>query len=208
GFLVARWAVPSFIATVGMLSYARGVAYYLGGGMPVEFPPPSYAYLGSGYLLRVPVSVWVAGAVFVALHVLLHRTALGRQMFATGGNREAARLSGIRTQRVEFVGFLLAGLVTGLTALVLSSRVMSGQPTIAATLQFEAIAAVAIGGTRLGGGDGSMFRTAVGTLIIAALSNGLTLANVSTFVQQMLIGAIMVGAVAVDQWQRRRGGPA
>ena len=203
GLLVARWGVPSFVATLGMLTYARGISLYLGGGLPIEFPPAGYSWLGWGYVGPIPISAVVLVIACVATHLLMTRTTLGRQFYAVGGNAAASALSGIDVGAVRFWSFTVGGLLTGLGALLLSSRVNSGQPALAPTLQFETIAAVAIGGVSMTGGEGTLWKALAGVGVIAVLNNGLNLLGVSTYIQQMVIGGVTIAAVALDNAQRQ-----
>lgn len=202
GFLVSKLKVPAFIATVGMLTYAAGIAQYIGGGLPVEFVPSSYQFVGGGYAGPIPMPVIVAAVVGVIVHLFLTRTTAGRYIYFLGGNPEAARYSGVNVDRFRMLAYVLGGLLAGTAAIVLSSRVSSGQPNLNPTLPFEAIAAVAVGGISTGGGEGNLGKAVVGVLIITVVTNGLNLANVSSYVQQMAIGAVMVLAVAIDNIQK------
>lgn len=204
GVLVAYFKIPPFIATVGMFIYARSFAWYIGGGLPIEMMPPGYEFLGGGFLAGIPMPIIVALALLPIIHFILSKTQFGRYLYAIGGNENASRLSGVRVKRYRMLAYVLSGFLAGVTGLVLTSRVISGQPGIATGLEFQAIAAVAIGGVSLGGGEGNVFRAMIGTLIISTINNGLNLANVSSYYQQMALGIIMVVAVAIDNIQRGR----
>jgi ribose transport system permease protein len=204
GVLVAYFNIPPFIATVGMFIYARSFAWYIGGGLPIELMPPGYEFLGSGYIVGIPMSIIVVLAFLPIVHFLLSNTQFGRYLYAIGGNENASHLSGVRVKRYRMLAYVLSGFLAGVTGLVLTSRVISGQPGIATGLEFQAIAAVAIGGVSLGGGEGNVFRAMIGTLIMSTISNGLNLANVSSYYQQIALGIIMVLAVAIDNIQRGR----
>lgn len=198
GLLVGYFKVSSFIATVAMMSYAYGLAAYIGGGVPVEFPPDSFGWIGAGYLGPVPVPVLAAAAAFGIAYVLIHRASLGRKLVLTGGNRQAAWLSGVDVARTIFWGFLAAGALVGLAGVMLASKVHSGQPNLYPTLAFEAVGAVAIGGIPLTGGSGRLVQSLAGALIMGTLENSLTILNFSSQVQQMVTGAVIVLAVAVN----------
>ncbi|MHB0871185.1 MAG: ABC transporter permease [Chloroflexota bacterium] len=202
GVLVSKLKVPAFIATVGMLTYAAGMAQYIGGGLPIEFMPPGFGFIGGGHWGPIPMPVVVAAVVLVLTHLFLKRTTAGRYLYFLGGNPEAARYSGVDVDRFRMMAYVLSGLLAGIASIVLSSRVNSGQPAISPTLPFEAIAAVAVGGISTGGGEGNLGKAVVGVLIISVVTNGLNLANVSSYVQQMVIGAVMVLAVAIDNIQK------
>ncbi len=207
GVLVARTPIPPFIVTLGALSMARGAAFTVSGGQPISGLPAPLLWLGSGDLgpVPIPVPAAIAIAAFVVFHVVLTRTRFGLYTFAIGGNEEAARLSGVPVAWYKGMAYVLAGCLAGAAGLILTARTFSGQPTIGESQELYAIAAVVIGGTRLGGGEGSLLRTFLGVLIIAVLGNGLNLLNVSSFVQMILIGLIIVLAVGTDFIRERRG---
>lgn len=205
GFVVSAWRIPSFIATVGMLTYAEGMALLLSGGVPVEFPPKLFVWLGQGRLGIIPVPAVLAVGVAICVHLALSRTTLGRHVYATGGNAQAAAMSGVPVNRVRFVALTVSGLLGGFAAVVLSARVASGQPSLAPNLAFEAIAALAVGGFPLRGGNGNILQVSAGVLTFSALANGLNLANMSTYVQQMSIGAITILAIVLLQWSWLHG---
>lgn len=205
GILVSRFRVPAFVATFGMLTYADGLANYITGGTPVEFMPAGFDYLGGGYMGPIPVPVLVTGVTLVWLHLTLKRTRIGRTIYAVGGNERAARLSGINVARVRAAAYTLSGLLGGLAAIVLTSRINSGQPTLEPALPFQAIAAAAIGGVSMRGGEGNLVQATVGVLIVTVINNGLNLLNVSTYVQMMATGLVILVAVSVDALRRHRG---
>ncbi|MBE3595780.1 MAG: ABC transporter permease [Hydrogenibacillus sp.] len=201
GIVVTRLRVPAFIATVGMLTYAQGIALYLGGGVPIEFPPPSFAWPGQGFLGPLPAVTVIAAMVLIFVHLVLTRTVFGRHLRATGGNRLVALLSGVHVQRVRLAAFVLSGTFTGLSAIVLASRVNSGQPYLYPSLPFEAIAALAVGGISLRGGEGTVRQILLGVLIFSAMSNALNFFAISSYVQQMITGAMTVLALLFSRWQ-------
>lgn len=203
GSLVAYGRLPAFIATLAMLSIARGLALVLSDGVPIA-QPEAVAWLGStvGGWLPVPVLVMVVAGLLAGF--ILARTYSGRAMYAIGGNEEAARLSGINVRRQQLVIYSLAGLYSAIAGLVLAGRLASGQPQAAAGYELDAIAAVVIGGASLAGGSGRAFGTFVGALVLAVIRNGLNLLNVSSFWQQVVIGAVIALAVLSDTLRRRR----
>ena len=198
GILVAYGRLPAFIATLAMLSIARGLALVISDGVPIG-QPEQVAWLGRtiGGWLPVPVLVMVALGLLAGF--ILNRTYSGRAMYAIGGNEEAARLSGINVDRQKLVIYSLAGLYSAIAGLVLA-----GQPQAAAGYELDAIAAVVIGGASLAGGSGRAFGTFVGALVLAVIRNGLNLLNVSSFWQQVVIGAVIALAVLSDTLRRRR----
>ena len=198
GVLVARTPIPPFIVTLGALSMARGAAFTISGGQPISGLPTPLLWLGSGAIGPVPVPAAVALAAFVVFHIVLTRTRFGLYTLAIGGNEEATRLSGVPTGWYKGMAYVLSGVLAATAGLILTARTFSGQPTIGESQELYAIASVVIGGTRLGGGEGSLARTFLGVLVIAILGNGLNLLNVSSFIQMILIGLIIVLAVGTD----------
>jgi ribose/xylose/arabinose/galactoside ABC-type transport system permease subunit len=198
GVLVARTPIPPFIVTLGALSMARGAAFTISGGQPISGLPTPLLWLGSGAIGPVPVPAAVALAVFLIFHIVLTRTRFGLYTVAIGGNEEATRLSGVPTGWYKGMAYVVSGVLAATAGLILTARTFSGQPTIGESQELYAIASVVIGGTRLGGGEGSLARTFLGVLVIAILGNGLNLLNVSSFIQMILIGLIIVLAVGTD----------
>lgn len=205
GLLVARTPIPPFIVTLGALSVARGSAFTISGGQPISGLPTPLLWLGSGTVGPVPVPAAIAIAAFAVAHTVLTQTPFGFNTLAIGGNEEASRLSGVPVARHKGMAYALSGLLAASAGLILTARTFSGQPTIGESQELYAIAAVVIGGTRLGGGEGSIVQTLFGVLIIAILGNGLNLLNVSSFIQMILIGLIIVLAVGADFIRERRG---
>lgn len=203
GVLVAYGRLPAFIATLALLSVARGLALVLSDGVPVP-QPPAVAWFGStlGGWLPVPVLIMVVLGGLAAF--ILNRTYTGRAIYAIGGNEEAARLSGINVLRQKLVIYGLSSSFAAVAGLVLAGRLASGQPQAAAGYELDAIAAVVIGGASLAGGQGRAFGTLVGALVLAVIRNGLNLLNVSSFWQQVVIGAVIALAVLSDTLRRRR----
>lgn len=203
GSLVAFGRLPPFIATLAMLSAARGLALVVSDGSPI-LVPDAIAALGSdiGGVLPAPVLVMAAMGILAA--VVLSRTYVGRAMYAIGGNEEAARLSGINITRVKLVIYGMSGVFAAVAGILLAGRLASAQPQAAVTYELDAIAAVVIGGASLAGGSGRASGTFVGALILAVLRNGLNLLAVSAFWQQVIIGAVIAFAVLVDTLRRRR----
>lgn len=204
GVLVAYFKIPPFIVTLGMFTYGRALAWYIGGGLPIEMLPKGYEFLGGGFLFGIPMPIIVTLIFLPVVHFLLTNTKFGRSLFAIGGNQKAAHLSGVQVNRYRMMAFVMSGFLAGVTGIVFSSRVISGQPGLAIGLEFKAIAAVAIGGISLAGGEGSVLSALIGTLIMSTIDNGMNLANISSYYQQMVLGVIMVIAVAIDNIQRGR----
>ncbi|MFF8640799.1 substrate-binding domain-containing protein [Streptomyces sp. NPDC015345] len=204
GLLVSYGKLPPFIATLAMLSVARGLSLVISQGSPIPFPD-AVSHLGDtvGGWLPVPVVVMVVMGLVTAL--VLGRTFIGRSMYAIGGNEEAARLSGLRVKRQKLVIYALSGLFAAVAGIVLASRLVSAQPQAAQGYELDAIAAVVIGGASLAGGVGKASGTLIGALILAVLRNGLNLLSVSAFWQQVVIGVVIALAVLLDTLRRRAG---
>ncbi|TGB08296.1 substrate-binding domain-containing protein [Streptomyces sp. MZ04] len=204
GLLVSYGKLPPFIATLAMLSVARGLSLVISQGSPIPFPD-SVSNLGDtiGGWLPVPVIVMIAMGLVTA--VILARTYIGRSMYAIGGNEEAARLSGLRVKRQKLVIYGLSGLFAAVAGIVLASRLVSAQPQAAQGYELDAIAAVVIGGASLAGGVGKASGTLIGALILAVLRNGLNLLSVSAFWQQVVIGVVIALAVLLDTLRRKAG---
>ncbi|MFI6725782.1 substrate-binding domain-containing protein [Streptomyces sp. R-74717] len=207
GALVSYGKLPPFIATLAMLSIARGLSLVISQGSPIAFPD-SVSVLGDtlGGWLPVPVLVMIAMGLITAL--ILTRTYIGRSMYAIGGNEEAARLSGLRVKRQKLAIYALSGLFAAVAGIVLASRLTSAQPQAAQGYELDAIAAVVIGGASLAGGVGKASGTLIGALILAVLRNGLNLLSVSAFWQQVVIGVVIALAVLLDTLRRRAGAKA
>jgi inositol transport system permease protein len=204
GVLVGVARIPPFIVTLGFLSVARGMALTYTNGVPVfGLRSPAYDFLGKGAILNVPVSVLIALLSFVVTHLLLTRTKMGIFVYAIGGNEEAAIMTGVPVVRYKILIYIFAGLMTGIAGVLLGARVNSGQPLLGTGLELQAIAAVVIGGTSLFGGKGNIIGTFFGVLLIGVLSNGLNLLSVSSFVQQIVIGAVIIIAVLVSVLRER-----
>jgi len=204
GVLITRANVPAFIVTLGMLVAARGLALTLSGGLPVAGLPRAFLVVGAGSVGPLPVPAIIAGGAFLVAHLALSRTQFGRYVYAMGSNEEAAILSGINVVKHKILVYVVSGLCAGVAGVVLTSRVVSGQPTLGETQELYSIAAVVIGGAKISGGVGSMGRTFMGVLVLGILGNGLNLIRVSSYVQNIVIGAIIVGAVFVDMARERR----
>ncbi len=202
GLMVAYGRLPSFIATLAMLSVARGLALVVSQGSPIAFPDP-VSTLGRTLGGWLPVPVLVMAGMAVVAAVVLNLTYSGRSMYAIGGNEEAARLSGIRVPRQKLVIYGLSGTFAAVAGIVLASRLASAQPQAAAGYELDAIAACVIGGASLSGGVGRASGTLIGALILAVLRNGLNLLSVSAFWQQVVIGAVIALAALVDTLRRR-----
>ena len=199
GLVITRFGVPSFVATLGMLSAARGLTMLWTGGFPVTGLGGRFAAIGTGVLLGIPVPVWISGALAAAFVIVTRRTRFGRYIYAIGGNERAALLSGLPVARIKLTVYTLCGMLAGAAGLIVTSRLDSAQPNAGLGYELDSIAAVVIGGTSLSGGRGSIVGTVLGCLIIGVLNNGLFLLDVSPFWQQVVKGVVIVAAVAIDR---------
>lgn len=204
GIIVSRFAVPAFVATLGMLSAARGMTLIYGGGKPVPGLTPAFRFLGTGDLFGVPMPVVILICVFIVSWWVLNRTRFGRYIYAVGGNPHAAKTSGINVTRIRFVVYTISGALSGLAGMMLSARTGSALPQAGVAYELDAIAAVVIGGTSLSGGVGRVTGTLIGALIIGVMNNGLDLMGIQSYYQQVIKGALIVGAVMLDQ-KRNQG---
>lgn len=198
GTLIAKTGIPAFIATLGMMVSARGLALLYTDGRPVSSLTESYQYIGQGYILGIPVPVLIYLAMAFITWVLLNHTKFGKNIYAIGGNIHAAEVSGVNVQRNLIKIYAYAGLLAGLAGMVLSARVNTGQPGMGVSYELDAIAATTIGGTSHSGGIGTIGGAFVGALILGVLNNGLNLLGVSAYWQQIIKGCIIVGAVIID----------
>jgi len=204
GFSTTFFGITPFIVTLAVLSMARGLTLAVSSGQTVYGFPASFTFVGQAELLGVSLLVWLTLATFAIGYLVLSRTVFGHQVYAIGGNREAARLAGIPVRRVSFLVYAIAGLCAGLSAVALTSQLNSALPSAAEGLELQVIAAVVIGGTSLFGGRGNMVGTLVGVLLIGTLNNGLTLLNVAPFWVQFVQGVVIFLAVLIDALNRRR----
>lgn len=207
GVLVVALGVPAFIATLVSFFLAQGVALTLTGGQTILFAADWFrALFATGSFLGQRAAFWWLVAVFVLMGWLLARTRFGAQIRAIGGDAEASAMLGLPVARVKLLVFTLTGALMGLVGMILIARIGNARADGAIGLEFDAIAAAVIGGTRLGGGYGSIPRTALGVLLIGVLNNGLAILNVDFNTQQVIKGALVVGVVLIDRWARGKGG--
>ena len=203
GVVVTRGRVAPFIATLGMMSAARGAALLLSGGRPVSDLSAAFTSIGGGDIASVPVPIIIFGVVGLLSWVFLTRMRLGRYIYAVGGNENAARASGLHVRRIKLAAYTFCGALAGLAGVVLASRITTGQPNAGIGYELDAIAAVVIGGTSLSGGTGGVGGAMLGALLIGVLNNGLDLLNVSSYYQQVVKGLIIVGAVWLDRSKQK-----
>jgi inositol transport system permease protein len=203
GFLIARFRIAPFIATLGMMSSARGLALIYSDGRPISKLTPEFNWIGQGDILGIPVPIVLLAIVAISAHVMFNNTRFGRHMFAIGGNELAARVSGINIGRVKIGIYTFSGLLAGLGGMILAGRIGSGNPQLGTGLELDAITAAVIGGTSFAGGIGTVWGTVVGALIIGVMNNGLDLLNVSPFYQQVVKGVIIIVAIIIDERKNR-----
>jgi ribose transport system permease protein len=204
GLLIAYAGLPPFIATLGMLSVARGVAAYVSAGYPAYGLPDPIKFLGQGKLGGIPMPVLIMVLVAVAGHLLLNYTTFGASVFALGGNREATRLSGIPVQRLQVSIYVLSGLLAGLGGIVLSGRSNLAHPDAALGFELFVVGAVVMGGTSLMGGKGGVIGSVLGAVLMAEVQNGINLLDIPVNLMQPILGAVIVLAVLWDQYQKSR----
>jgi ribose transport system permease protein len=203
GVAITRLRLPPFVATLAMLSMARGLALLWTGGFPITGLGPAFGFIGTGAWLGIPMPVWEVALLVIATLVVCHRTAFGRHLYAVGGSERAARLTGLRVDRIKIAVYAIGGALSGMAGLIVTARLDSAQPNAGLGYELDAIAAVVIGGTSLAGGRGSVAGTVLGCLIIGVLNNGLFLLDVSPFWQQVIKGLVILIAVALDRFGER-----
>lgn len=204
GITITKFKVPPFVATLAMLTIARGFTMLYTGGHPVSNLGTSFAWIGTGSLIGIPVPVWIALLVVLIATFITRQTRLGRYIYAIGGNETAAKLSGIRINKVKLIVYSLGAALAAVGGVIVTSRLDSAQPNAGLSYELDAIAAVVIGGTSLNGGKGSVGGTVIGAVIIGVLNNGLVLLNVSPFWQQVVKGGVILLAVIIDRVGEKR----
>lgn len=204
GSLIAYLDAPAFIVTLGMTSIARGIAYIYTQGSPIIDLSDEFKFIGQGSIGEVPFPVFIFLGIIVLFVIILHMTKMGRYILATGNNEAAAVASGVKVKRVKLFVYCVLGLLSGYAGLLLSSRTSSAVPNAASGYELDAIAAAVIGGTSTAGGVGTMYGTVVGILILGILSNGLDLLNVSSYIQQVVKGIVIIAAVLLDVINKKR----
>ncbi len=203
GLFVTVGRLPPFIATLGMMSVARGLALMWAEGRPISGFSESFRLMATGRPLGIPAPVLITLVVYAIAHVALAHSVFGRSIYAIGGNEEASRLSGVPVRFHKVGAYVVCGLTSGVAAVVLTARLNSAQPTAGIMYELDAIAATVIGGTSLFGGEGTLLGALIGALIMGVLRNGLNLLNVSSFVQQFVIGVVIIAAVLIDTALKR-----
>jgi ribose transport system permease protein len=206
GVLVTKVKLPAFIVTLGSLQIFRGLAFIIAGGHAKFTADPVFKVIGNTFLFGViPISILVMLGCFLFFHILLTRTRFGRRIYLTGQNDEAAFLSGVNVDAIRVAAYTLVGAASAISGILLASRLGSGSPNVGVAYELDAIAAVVVGGTSFTGGVGTVSGTLIGALLLGIISNGLNLLGVSPFVQQLVRGGIILGAVIADQTSRSTG---
>ncbi|MGH6862332.1 MAG: ABC transporter permease, partial [Phyllobacterium sp.] len=202
GLLYTRFRINPFIATLGTLSVARGIALLMTGGIPVTFGGLA-EFVGAGRILNIPVSLLLMVALAIAVHVFASRTVTGREIYAIGDNPKAASLAGVNLKRTRLYVFAFCGLLSGLGGLILAGNLASADPNLGMGYELDVIAAVILGGTALGGGRGSIIGVIIGALLMALLNNAFVLLGISAYWQVVTKGLVIIFAVGLDGLQRR-----
>ncbi|TEU10850.1 MAG: ABC transporter permease [Anaerolineales bacterium] len=204
GGLIARFRINSFVATLASGLIIRGFAYVLTSGLLIQIEDERFAFLGRGRFLKAKIPVYFLFGFALLVWFLLSRTTFGRYVYAIGGNEEAARLSGVRVALVRTMTFAISGLSAGISGVIGASRITTGQANVGLGIELSAIAAVVIGGTSIMGGEGAIWRTLFGVLLLQLISNGLNILNVPPFYQLIVQGSIIMFAVALDALRHRK----
>ena len=202
GLLIAYTRIPPFIATLGMMVAARGAAKWWSKGQPISFPTEEFGVIGNGLAGWMPVVIFVGLAIL--FHLVLRYTVYGKHTYAIGSNEDAARMSGIKVNRHKVLVYTIAGMLAGLSAIVLASKNLTAQAGMGVMYELDAIAMTVIGGVSLAGGRGSIIGTVLGALIFGVIISGFTFLRLDAYYQEMVKGVIIVAAVVLDQWRQRR----
>lgn len=203
GLLVTKAKISSFITTLGTMAILRGVAYVSTGGVSLQPKMEDFFAFGAGYLFGIPTPLVVVVIILIIMAFVLNKTVFGRYLYSVGDNASASTLSGINVSKIKIITYIIAGILTSLTAVILSSRLNSGQPNAGIGFEFEVIAAIVLGGVSMEGGKGSLIGAMIGVLILSVLKNILTLANVSSFYQEIARGVVILLAVYLDVRSRK-----
>lgn len=203
GWVITKFSIPPFVATLAMLTIARGGTMLYSQGIPISNPGSHFEFIGSGWWAGIPVPVWISAAVVLLMVFITRKTTFGRHIYAIGGNEKAAFLSGININRIKLGVYGIAGMMAATGGILVTSRLNSAQPNAGTGYELDSIAAVVIGGTSLSGGVGSVTGTVIGAVIIGVLNNGLVLLNVSPFWQQVVKGGVILLAVIIDRKSKK-----
>ncbi|GEC73605.1 ribose ABC transporter permease [Flavobacterium flevense] len=203
GWVITKFAIPPFVATLAMLTIARGLTMLYTEGIPISNLGPKFEFIGSGWILGIPVPVWISLIMVLIVVFLTNKTTFGRYIYAIGGNEKAAFLSGISINKIKLAVYGIAGMMAAVGGILVTSRLNSAQPNAGMSYELDSIAAVVIGGTSLSGGVGTVTGTVIGAIIIGVLNNGLVLLDVSPFWQQVVKGIVILLAVIIDKMNQK-----
>ena len=203
GMMVAYAKMPPFIVTLAMMTIARGLALIYTGGYPIAGIDQAFAFFGRGSVLGIETPIIITVIVYAIAYIVLNHTPFGRHVYATGGNYEASRLSGIKVSRILFLVYTISGLTSALAGLIITSRLMSGQPNAGVAFELDAIAAVVLGGAAMNGGKGTILGTLMGALLLGVLNNGLNLIGINPYVQNVIKGIIILFAIYVGTEKKK-----
>lgn len=204
GSIIALTGMPPFIVTLSLQGAIRGVAFVITNGRSVSCDNEVFNAIGNGYWLGVPIPIYIVTFVMIIISIILYYTRFGRRMYAVGGNITAAKFSGIRVKRITIWVYVISGTLSALAGIILASRMYSGQPASGQAYESDAIAAAVLGGTSFNGGIGTIGGTLIGALVIGFLTNGLNLLHISSYVQMIIKGLVIIGAVGIDIFKNRR----
>ena len=194
--------LPPFIVTLAMQKIIRGVGYIVTNGKPVQLIDSRLKVLGSGYILGIPNPVWIAVLITIFLVIIVNKTKFGRHVYAVGGNEEASRFAGVNIHSVRFRAYMISGCCAAIAGIILSARMYSGQPELATGYESDAFAASVLGGVRFTGGNGTIGGVVLGALLLGIVNNGMNLLNIPSYVQTMVQGCIILGAITLDSLKR------
>jgi ribose transport system permease protein len=199
GLMITRLKIPPFVATLAMLTIARGFTQLWTGGAAITGLGESFGYIGTGWFLGIPVRIWISAVIVVGAILMLLKTRFGRYIYAIGGNERAAKISGLNVNKIKLLVYTIAGALSAVGGLIVTSKLDSATPTAGDGYELDSIAAVVIGGTSLSGGKGSVLGTVSGVLIIGVLNSGLIILKVPPFWQKVIKGCVILLAVAIDK---------
>mgnify|MGYP003574898041 FL=1 len=203
GWVITKFSIPPFVATLAMLTIARGLTMLYTAGIPISNLGTEFEFIGSGWILGIPVPVWISIFMVLIVVFLTKKTTFGRCIYAIGGNEKAAFLSGININKIKLAVYGIAGMMAAVGGVLVTSRLNSAQPNAGTSYELDSIAAVVIGGTSLSGGIGTVAGTVIGAVIIGVLNNGLVLLDVSPFWQQVVKGFVILLAVIIDKMNQK-----
>jgi ribose transport system permease protein len=203
GLLVTKFNIPAFIATLGTMSGARGLVFLMTNAYPVIGLPEGVAELGRGYFIGIPIPVIIMIIIFAVVYFISEKTKLGRFIIAMGGNDEASYLSGIKINFYKNTTFIISGALSAVSGIILTARLNSGQANSGVGYEFDSIIATVIGGVSLVGGKGKALGVLGGAIFVTTLINGMTILDISSYLQQILKGAVLIGAIALDVFRNK-----